>query len=243
MLLLRQSAASSRSTAPAILRDVPHLWIHARPALGGRCTRREGGLTPVLGHAESSTVPGDAKIRLMAGRNYSDELRRQAVDLYESAPGATLMGIAADLGIARGHVVALGTGAGDATRRPRRAANGYTRPSPMYMPTPLCGDVSRGLQTYRAWEVLTRSRRGADGLSPGRDPGAVRRERVSERLAMGCSVAAARRPCIFELARRPMTGVGSAGRGEVDEAPEHRRQPRGGGHDPPTGERVATHGE
>jgi transposase len=38
----------------------------------------------------------------MAGKSYSDEFRRQAVDLYESTPGATLRGIAADLGIVRG---------------------------------------------------------------------------------------------------------------------------------------------
>ena len=38
----------------------------------------------------------------MARKNYSDEFRRQAVDLYESTPGATLKGIAEDLGIVRG---------------------------------------------------------------------------------------------------------------------------------------------
>jgi transposase len=40
-------------------------------------------------------------IRTMARKNYSEEFRRQAVDLYESTPGATLRGIAADLGIER----------------------------------------------------------------------------------------------------------------------------------------------
>ena len=38
----------------------------------------------------------------MARKNYTQELRRQAVDLYRSTPGATLRGIAADLGISRG---------------------------------------------------------------------------------------------------------------------------------------------
>ena len=38
----------------------------------------------------------------MARKHYSEEFRRQAVDLYESTPGATLKGIAADLGIVRG---------------------------------------------------------------------------------------------------------------------------------------------
>jgi transposase len=41
-------------------------------------------------------------IRSMARKNYTDEFRRQAVDLYESTPGATLRGIADDLGISRG---------------------------------------------------------------------------------------------------------------------------------------------
>lgn len=37
----------------------------------------------------------------MARKNYTDEFRRRAVDLYESTPDATLKGIAADLGISR----------------------------------------------------------------------------------------------------------------------------------------------
>jgi len=37
----------------------------------------------------------------MARKNYSEEFRRQAVDLYESTPGATVRGIAEDLGIVR----------------------------------------------------------------------------------------------------------------------------------------------
>lgn len=52
----------------------------------------------------------------MARKNYSDEFRRQAVDLYESTPGATLRGIAEDLGISRlvvdGDGVAVGVGEG-----------------------------------------------------------------------------------------------------------------------------------
>lgn len=45
---------------------------------------------------------GSEKILSMARKSYTDEFRRQAVDLYESTPGATLRGIADDLGIARG---------------------------------------------------------------------------------------------------------------------------------------------
>jgi len=37
----------------------------------------------------------------MARKNYTEEFRRQAVDLHRSTPGATLRGIAADLGISR----------------------------------------------------------------------------------------------------------------------------------------------
>lgn len=50
----------------------------------------------------------------MARKHYSDEFRRQAVDLYESTPGATVRGIADGLGVERGtlrHWLALhGTG-------------------------------------------------------------------------------------------------------------------------------------
>ena len=38
----------------------------------------------------------------MATKNYSEEFRRQAVDLYETTPGATVREIAEDLGIVRG---------------------------------------------------------------------------------------------------------------------------------------------
>lgn len=37
----------------------------------------------------------------MARKTYSEEFRRQAVELYESTPGATYRGISADLGITR----------------------------------------------------------------------------------------------------------------------------------------------
>ncbi len=38
----------------------------------------------------------------MARKSYTDEFRQRAVELYESTPGATLKGIAEDLGISRG---------------------------------------------------------------------------------------------------------------------------------------------
>jgi len=51
----------------------------------------------------------------MARKTYSEEFRRQAVELYETTEGATLRGIARDLGIQDGTlsswVKQLGTGA------------------------------------------------------------------------------------------------------------------------------------
>ncbi len=64
----------------------------------------------------------------MARKNYSDEFRRQAVDLYERTPGATVRGIAEDLGIVRGTLrqwlEAYGTGK-------KTAADGTLTPSPL----------------------------------------------------------------------------------------------------------------
>ena len=71
-------------------------------------------------------------IRSMARKNYSDEFRRQAVDLYESTPGATLKGIAADLGIERATlarwVEVYGTGK-------KTTADGATVPSSSSIPS------------------------------------------------------------------------------------------------------------
>jgi transposase len=76
----------------------------------------------------------------MARKNYTDEFRRQAVDLYESTPGATLRGIADDLGISRGTLAdwvrTFGTGSTTAaisnprppsSRRPETAAEKIAR--------------------------------------------------------------------------------------------------------------------
>lgn len=68
----------------------------------------------------------------MARKNYSEEFRRQAVDLYESTPGATVRGIAEDLGIVRGTLrqwlEAYGTGK-------KTAADGTLTSSPLRSPT------------------------------------------------------------------------------------------------------------
>lgn len=74
----------------------------------------------------------------MACKYYSEQFRRQAVDLYESAPGATVRGIAEDLGVERGtlrHWLDLygtgkKTGAGGAqTRSPLKPSGGASSSS------------------------------------------------------------------------------------------------------------------
>ncbi len=72
----------------------------------------------------------------MARKNYSEEFRRQAVDLYESTPGATVRGIADDLGIVRGTLrhwlEAYGTGkktAADGTLTSSPDAGAEDRPA------------------------------------------------------------------------------------------------------------------
>ena len=64
----------------------------------------------------------------MARKSYSEEFRRAAVDLYESTPGATVRGIAEDLGIVRGTLrqwlEAFGTGK-------KTAADGTLTSSPL----------------------------------------------------------------------------------------------------------------
>jgi transposase len=76
---------------------------------------------------QNPATAGEARrSAIMARKNYTEEFRRQAVDLYRSAPGATLRGIAADWGISRHtlqvwvHVLALIRRARRPTpRRPR----------------------------------------------------------------------------------------------------------------------------
>src|ERR1041384_5535569 len=77
----------------------------------------------------------------MSRKNYSEEFRRQAVELYESTPGATLRGIAADLGVVRGTLTGwidqYGTGTRthvDGTRVPTPARPHGQRPDPVDAP-------------------------------------------------------------------------------------------------------------
>ena len=77
----------------------------------------------------------------MARKNYSDEFRRQAVDLYESTPGATVRGIAEDLGVERGtlrHWLDLhGTGK-------KTAADGTLTSSPLRATQPVMSSAPAG---------------------------------------------------------------------------------------------------
>lgn len=83
----------------------------------------------------------------MARKNYSDEFRRQAVDLYESTPGATVRGIADDLGVERGtlrHWLSLyGTGK-------KTAADGTLTRSPLKRGRPTATSSSAGAGSVRS---------------------------------------------------------------------------------------------
>ena len=81
----------------------------------------------------------------MARKNYSEEFRRQAVDLYESTPGATVRGIAEDLGIVRGTLrhwlEAYGTGKKTAADGTLTSSPLQSKPSPT-SPTGPAGETS-----------------------------------------------------------------------------------------------------
>src|SRR4029078_3571111 len=102
----------------------------------------------------------------MARKNYSEEFRRDAVELYRVTEGATVAQIAADLGIADGSLSAWlqaaalparkhGTDGPRATRRPSRSASMATpwprpvRPRPMSKRPPGCGSGSASLKPNR----------------------------------------------------------------------------------------------
>ena len=91
----------------------------------------------------------------MARKNYSEEFRRQAVDLYESTPGATVRGIAEDLGIVRGTLrywlEAYGTGK-------KTAADGTLTSSPLQSKTTKKTASEPGYETAEQELHLLRAR-------------------------------------------------------------------------------------
>lgn len=81
----------------------------------------------------------------MAMKDYSDEFRADAVALYESTPGATYKGIAADLGVSRG---ALRTWV--LAARERRGEGPVAAPGPDGPPR---ARVARGASTPEAERI------------------------------------------------------------------------------------------
>ena len=65
----------------------------------------------------------------MARKTYSEEFRRDAVELYRSTPGATVVGIAGDLGIMDSTLSAWLKAAGVAVRAPGSATRTDPPPS------------------------------------------------------------------------------------------------------------------
>jgi transposase len=65
---------------------------------------------------------------VMARKTYSEEFRREAVELYRSTPGATVVGIAADLGIMDSTLSAWLKAAGVAVRGPVHRAQASPPP-------------------------------------------------------------------------------------------------------------------
>jgi transposase len=101
------------------------------------------------GEARRSTI--------MARKNYTEEFRRQAVELYRSTPGATLRGTATDLGITRGTlatwVAALDPDTTGAPKGTAGTATGASRPAIGTGATPgsaRAGSVQAELATLRA---------------------------------------------------------------------------------------------
>lgn len=64
----------------------------------------------------------------MAKKNYTEEFRCDAVQLYRDTDGATVAGIAADLGIAHGSLTTWLRNAGTSIRRPGNSS--APRPDP-----------------------------------------------------------------------------------------------------------------
>lgn len=60
----------------------------------------------------------------MTKKNYTEEFRRDAVELYRDTDGATVAGIAADLGVSHGSLTTWLKNAGIPIRRPAATALG-----------------------------------------------------------------------------------------------------------------------
>src|SRR3954465_10757810 len=76
----------------------------------------------------------------MARKTYSEEFRRQAVEFYESTPGATFRGIASDLGITRNTLKDWVTSRGRAST----ASTPASTPASTTAPTPSSSTETAG---------------------------------------------------------------------------------------------------
>jgi len=85
----------------------------------------------------------------MARKNYSEEFRRDAVELYRVTEGATVAQIAADLGIAHGSLSAWLKAAGVPIRKHGHAVAPPGPPRPMSKRPPGCGSGSASLKPNR----------------------------------------------------------------------------------------------
>jgi transposase len=89
----------------------------------------------------------------MARKTYSEEFRRQAVELYESTPGATFRGIAADVGITRNTlkdwVTSRGRASTASTSATTPSSSAGTAGSPRHAP-PRPGSPQAELAALRA---------------------------------------------------------------------------------------------
>lgn len=106
---------------------LPEVGMNGGWGAGRRC---DAGTYPrVLDTSKShSFVGGSERIQVMSRKNYPEPFRRDAVDLYESTPGATVRSVAAELGIdratLRGWLDVYGTGR-------KTAADGTAAASPL----------------------------------------------------------------------------------------------------------------
>ena len=88
----------------------------------------------------------------VARKTYSEEFRRDAVELYRSTPGATVVGIAADLGIMDATLSAWLKAAGvEVHRRPGAAPTRHRMARRPSRNSPVCAPESA------SWRLISRS--------------------------------------------------------------------------------------
>lgn len=113
------SASRRQHVAPEAPNNAVGNWFQPIP---DRATNKRA-LTLGDGHVWScSQTKGSEKIYPMSKKNYTEEFRRDAVALYRDTVGATVAGIATDLGISHGSLTAWLKSPGVPIRKPRRTS-------------------------------------------------------------------------------------------------------------------------